>query len=372
MKTVLKLLIVISFITSVVTSGMANSDELISCEEISQLDTGGGAYALTISDNYLYVCDSLDDTPGGLVIIDISDPTNPIKIESFDGGFPLDVTVRNNIAYVADFTDGLEIINVSDPSNPVLLGSYNPLDDMYTTCVKVLGDYAYVGDIHHGLFKVNIADPSNPTYVGSIPYYSCPSLDVSPDLLITVNHQEFQSGLEIYEPENFHRLGTYTPSDADFINPVINGDLVFVVNHHLNTGEVQIINISDPSNPILLSQYTGDSIAQQCFVDKDILYVACSEAGIDILDISNPAQPKKIGSYSDNTGVAFDVHVKNDIAYVADARDGLEIIRLAFKDITSIETMTSITTTTKQVFGFLFLTCILVIPYLQYLKKRAR
>ena len=373
MKKVLKLLIVTTVITSVVTTGMANSDELVSCEEIGQLDTGGGAKSLTISNNYAYVCDCLDDTPEGLVIIDISDPTNPIKVtNSLDGGFPNDVTVRDNIAYVADFTDGLEIINISDPSNPVIIASYQPYNDMYTTDVKLVGDFVYVGDSHHGLFKLNITDPSNPISVGSIPYYSCPSLDVSSDILITVNHQDLQSGLEIYDPQDLHRLGTYTPSDADFINPVIYQDLVFAVNHHLNTGEVQIINISDPSNPILESQYKGDSIAQQCFVDEDILYVACSEAGVVILDISNPAQPKKIGSYSDNSGAAFDVLVKNDIAYVADARDGLEIIRLFFKDISSTEMTTTTTTTTEQVYGFLFIGCYIVMLFGQYLKKTKR
>ncbi|UCE15174.1 MAG: hypothetical protein JSV04_10420 [Candidatus Heimdallarchaeota archaeon] len=80
------------------------------------MDTGGGAQDITIADNRAYVCDSLDNTPGGLVIIDIPDLSNPIKIGNFfDGGQPQEVTVQDKIAYVADLTDGLEIINVSNP-----------------------------------------------------------------------------------------------------------------------------------------------------------------------------------------------------------------------------------------------------------------
>jgi hypothetical protein len=375
MKKILILLIVITVVTSIVASGMANSDETVSCEEIGQFETGGGARDLIISNNYAYVCDSLDNTPGGLVIIDISDPTNPIKIEnSLDAGLPHDVTVCDNIAYVADCTNGLKIINISDPSSPLVIGSYQPYNDMYTTSVDVCGDFAYVGDIHHGLFKLNIVDPSNPISVGSIPYYSCPCLDVSPDLLITVNHQEFRSGLEFFNPESLQRVGAYTPSDTDFINPVIYKDLVIAANHHLNTGEVQIINISDLNNPVLESQYKGDSVAQRCFVDEDILYVACSDSGIDILNISDPKKPRKIGSYSDNSGLAFDVYVRDKIAYIADADDGLEIIRLTFKEVISTETMmtTTTATTTKQVCGFLFMGCIIVMPFIQYLTKTKR
>ncbi|MFX0052847.1 MAG: hypothetical protein ACFE8U_16335, partial [Candidatus Hermodarchaeota archaeon] len=110
MKKVLMTLLVITAVTSVVSSGMAKSDFTVSWKEIAQIDTGGGAWDVTISGNYAYVCDSLDDTPGGLVIIDISDPISPIKMSNFfDGGKPQEVTVRDNIAYVADFTDGLEI-----------------------------------------------------------------------------------------------------------------------------------------------------------------------------------------------------------------------------------------------------------------------
>ncbi len=377
MKNVLMVLIVITAVTSVVTSGMANSNYVVSCEEISQIDTGGGAWDITISDNYAYVCDALDNSPGGLVIVDISDPTNPIQIGSyFDSGSPHEVTVRDNIAYVADFTDGLEILNVSDPSNPVEIGSYT-IENMYTTSIKVFGDYAYVGDIHHGLFKLDINNLSDPVEVGRIPFYSCPSIDISSDFLITINHQEFYSGLEICDPIDLSRLGGYTPANTDFINPVLQQNLVIVVNHHQDTGEVQIINITDPRNPVLESKYMGDSIAQKCFVDGDLLYVSCSDAGIDIVDISNPAQPKKIGFYSDNSGSAFDLYVKDDIAYVADGDDGLEIIQMTFKETTttttsSSSTTTTTTTTTNQINGFSLLGCIIAIQLIKGIQKNQR
>ena len=155
MKKGIMMLIIIRVETSFITSGMAISDYSVSCKKIGQIETGGGAFAITISDKYAYVCD-ITPNLGGLFIIDISDPANPTRISRyFDGGQAQEVVVQEDIAYVADHSDGLEIINVTDPSNPVKIGSYKVVD-MYTTSVQVVGDIAFIGDLHHGLIKLNI------------------------------------------------------------------------------------------------------------------------------------------------------------------------------------------------------------------------
>ncbi len=354
MKKALMILIVITTIILLVTSGMAKNDYSISCEEISQIDTGGGAFAITISDNYAYVCD-ITANLGGLFIIDISDPTNPLKMSRFfDGGLAQEVVVRDDIAYVADCSDGLEIINVSNPSNPVKIGSYK-ITNMYTTSVKLFGDFAFIGDLHHGLIRLNITNLSDPVKITSIPY-SCPSLEVSTNFLVTINHDH--GGLEIRDLENLTKLGDYSPINVDLIYSVLLQNLVFSTNHQQNTGEVHIINISDTINPVLISKYKGATVAHKCFVDEDLLYVPCSDAGIEIVDISNPAEPKKVASYSDNSGVAFNLYVKDNIAFVADGLDGLEIIQM------------TITENNKGTNGFSLIGCIIAIQFIKRMKKK--
>ncbi|MFX0051243.1 MAG: hypothetical protein ACFE8U_08135, partial [Candidatus Hermodarchaeota archaeon] len=99
-------------------------------------------------------------------------------------------------------------------------------------------------------------------------------------------------------------------------------------------------------------KYNGSSVAQKCFVDEDLLYVPCGETGVDIVDISNPERPEKIGLYSDNSGAAFSLDVKDNIAYVADGPDGLEIIELTIEE------------NNKEVHGFTFIGCIITIPFI--------
>ena len=54
-------------------------------------------------------------------------------------------------------------------------------------------------------------------------------------------------------------------------------------------------------------------------------YTVSPEAGLMIVDISNPASPKQMGRY-DTGGTANAVAVAGDFAYVADGSAGLLVI----------------------------------------------
>ena len=57
----------------------------------------------------------------------------------------------------------------------------------------------------------------------------------------------------------------------------------------------------------------------------DRAYVADGVAGLQILDVSNPAAVTRLGGY-DTAGVPQDVQVVGNLAYVADGSGGLQIL----------------------------------------------
>ena len=62
---------------------------------------------------------------GGLQVFDVSDPTSPTKLATFDTpGQTLGVTVKGNLAYVADGQAGLQIVDLSNPSAPRVVGGF--------------------------------------------------------------------------------------------------------------------------------------------------------------------------------------------------------------------------------------------------------
>ena len=61
--------------------------------------------------------------------VDISDKSNPNRIGNYDTGEQRAAEVSSipelNLVFVAEFEKGLEIFNVSDPSNPKKINSYS-------------------------------------------------------------------------------------------------------------------------------------------------------------------------------------------------------------------------------------------------------
>ena len=71
--------------------------------ELGQIDTGGAATKVKVVGEIAYVIDITDNNPGGLVIIDVSDPTNPQRLSSYyDGGLPRSIHTDGETAFIAN------------------------------------------------------------------------------------------------------------------------------------------------------------------------------------------------------------------------------------------------------------------------------
>jgi len=87
-----------------------------------------------------------------LVILDISDPRNPVKISSLleIPGRPRNCVVHESYVYVSSFDGGLRFIDVSSPTNPFEVGYYQTPTFLALNCF--LSDpYVYVAAACLGL-----------------------------------------------------------------------------------------------------------------------------------------------------------------------------------------------------------------------------
>lgn len=94
---------------------------------------------------------------------------------------------------------------------------------------------------------------------------------------------------------------------------------------------LDIIDLSDPWNPILVGQYLGFWTAHNIYIDDGYAYIAGSNldsGGIRILDLSNPTQPVEVGSWE--ITYIHDLYVKNNIVYAA----GIEADKAYILDVT--------------------------------------
>jgi len=127
----------------------------ISIQRDIEIKTTGSVNNVYVSGDYAYIAEGFS-----LMVIDVSDPTNPgTPVYEDTTGWARGVYVSGDYAYVADGDSGLAIIDISDPTNP---GTPVYEDTTGYACgVYVRGVYAYVADYSSGLVIINISDSDN-------------------------------------------------------------------------------------------------------------------------------------------------------------------------------------------------------------------
>ncbi|MCB0854693.1 MAG: hypothetical protein KDD63_20870, partial [Bacteroidetes bacterium] len=103
---------------------------------------------------------------------------------------------------------------------------------------------------------------------------------------------------------------------------------------------VEILDISDPANPTHVGAITDDGTtalngAQYIYVSGKYAYItSITDNGVEILDISDPTNPTHVGAITDNGTTALDdprgIYVSGKYAYVASSTDhGVEILDIS-------------------------------------------
>jgi len=136
--------------------------------QISYLDKLPWINDVFVDKSYVYLAfdDSADGTTG-LIIVNISDINNPVLKGKLDtDGFAMNLSVKDDIVFLADDKKGLKIIDVKDKEKPVLAGSL-ALDN-HTADIVLAGDFAYAADGYNGIKKISINNISAPKITGSI------------------------------------------------------------------------------------------------------------------------------------------------------------------------------------------------------------
>ena len=126
-----------------------------------------GVETLFPLNDYLFV-----GANNGMTIYDLSNPTNPSHLSSFEHADACDPVVANETnAYVTlrsgtqcqGFTNQLEVINISDVRNPYRTATHglrNPRG------LAVIGNHLLVCDGDDGVVVFNVANENNPQIVG--------------------------------------------------------------------------------------------------------------------------------------------------------------------------------------------------------------
>jgi len=218
----------------------------------------------------------------GLNILDLSNVDTPIRVGGITpNGSTMDIRIVGNLAYIV-MINQLVIVDISDPSNPVQLGSFSQTTGFPDAGVDVVGNRAYFATGNQGLVVVDVSDTAHPVARGA---YT--ALARAAHVQVVGSNAYVAAGsdglviLDLTNPDNPTLLGqAHGPQNAYYVR-VVNG-LAYVADYY---DGVQIFDVRQPATPTLLARYdTGDSV-RSLDVEGDLLYIPAGSAGLQIVQL---------------------------------------------------------------------------------------
>jgi hypothetical protein len=229
-------------------------------------------------------------------------------------------------------SEGLYIFDISDLTNPTLLGSYSSSDLAHVRILSMLveEDTAYLWD-DGDLLRVDVTDPSNPTLIHMYVVPDGPfettlfdfvEIVISGDYVFPTG-KEFQI-LELDEPP----LPADLEIQGDSYEMEIMGEYALVAN---GFGGLQIFKVNSATDftpvgtfPVRPSEPGTAAFTTSVTARGNLAYVT-DRIGLQIIDITDPASPSLVGSL-ETPGLADDVDIQGDYAYVADGLAGMHVV----------------------------------------------
>ena len=301
-----------------------------------------------VDGNYAYL--GSDVNGGGVSIFDISVPSNPtfirnpanpsgpITMPTYLGDQMEDMEVYNGIGYFGSDTNtstgtGVDVVDLSDPTNPVRISRIDSLlsghNKVHT--LSYYDGFIYTSDNATDTIKIfDVTDPGDPKFKWTLDM-GLPSGQLSHEVVVkngrmyvaSKNNSStaFDSGTttifdvssvaaSLSPPPRMKQF--YTGAGSHTSMPSADGKLLVVAQERAD-GDVMFYDISmiDQANdldaPILLSTIDRTSVGIDAHsphhphLHGDMLMLSWYEAGLTIFNIADPTNPILVGGYDTYT-----------------------------------------------------------------------
>jgi hypothetical protein len=263
-------------------------------------------------------------------VVDVSDPTAPATVAT-----PLvtqndRIAVSGNYAYMSGET--FEIVDISDPTAPVLLASLETPDGRG---VAIDSSYAYVAANGHGFYVIDITDAAAPTLVGQMSTAgNIQHIELSGDYAYLADDTNDMQIMDISALDPTH-VSRVTPAEilASNLVPVtydvvVSGSYAYLAAEY---GGFDLVDVSDPMSPLRVGGLSPREIKPYTVeVRGNYAYIGDAKTypgAVKIADISDPTNPGLVGSVTASSGPPSDLAVSGNYAYYA-SRSGTYSIEI--------------------------------------------
>jgi hypothetical protein len=348
----------------------------------TDLDGWGDALQVVVQGNHAYVAAAGGGGPEGTTIVDISDRSKPKvvgRIPAPAGTHSHKVQVWGDLLYVNneklesyhgnDFQPGLRVYDLSKPAEPKFvsliktagIGVHRFLIDKDNGCAYIpTGDQGYIDKI---VWIMDVNDPLKPELIGKwwlpgqwsaggeisqskeneifkvhgppikygdymyIGYWDAGAitLDVS-----DMRHPKFVARFDPSPPYMGHHHTVVPYKNADFYvmldeawgsKNFEHSQFMWIVDNREKTHPVPVATYQVAPDGFMTAGGRFGSHNMHEKIENDLVFVVWYNAGLRIVDVSNPYQPREVGYYIPAADFGKPAVQSNDI--IVDERDGL-------------------------------------------------
>lgn len=302
--------------------------------------------------------ETYDLTGGGTPVL--------LSTASFNGGLGYDVLLSGQRMLVSERMDGVREFDMSDPTQPRLVFVY-PIDG-FAYGFDLRGDTLFVGNDAPGMQIIGRVS-EGPTIGTPRPYPFTPVM-AGDEGYLYVHTAGILQALRIEGPGVVNEVGAAASGMATSSRSemCISGDRLYTGN--ANTRDVSVHDLSDPASPVLLGVSRGQeatsgvlasdggivyqagasleirdltepalgvtlsvtalsSYATGAWLDGQRLYLLVHGEGLVVFDVSDPASPSALGSYTDDDAQYSDLIVREGYAYCIGLSGAVHVIDIS-------------------------------------------
>ncbi|MFC2150361.1 T9SS type A sorting domain-containing protein [Calditrichota bacterium] len=249
-----------------------------------------------------------------------------------------DIVVQGDYAFVLTGETGLRIMDISDPRDMIEIGTFvHPATDASRMCYSDSIIYTFSRPIQ----RIDISNPTEPVLLEEIDIEWLQCLTVTDSLLYLATYNEIvhRTGLRVYSLNSNEVIG-HSYFDEIPKRILVEDEIAYILVENNSSDEgVLIFDISDLTNPELLSSIESEDHFGDIDIQANSLYVTDDDVGLKIFDIEDPENPELIGRFIDESVQSPTwVTVSGDLAFLS-SQNGLHILDVS--DPASIELLSS-------------------------------
>ncbi len=262
------------------------------------------------------------------------------------------LNTKGDLAYVAAYGEGVHVLSLERPLNPELLSSFK-YRSKYDSVIKLVlskdEKRLYALDEKRGIYSLDVQDPRHPKLIDFVSLGGGKNLTLSDS-----NRRIYVSGkfgvgmIALKKDKKFELLGrlhylpdlkkyvmdTYLPdiqyADFEKVADVVevDADTLYIMSRHPD-----VINIRDLSNIKILTHFSTLGSAREVTIseNRERMYLASGESGIEIFEISDHQHPRVLGGHNTESSAEHTTISKNkNILYVSTFRGGLQLFDITY------------------------------------------